>query len=342
MTTTTGTDFARVAALQERTHNLCTPVLREWVQRLPDPLRHMAGYHYGWWDSTGAPVRGSSGKSLRPMLVFATAVACGAAEGPAVPAAVALQLVHDFSLIHDDVLDGDHTRRGRATVWSIWGVADAILLGDALHALAIQVLSAGLPAQIAGEALARLEAAVIEMCRGQCEDCRFEVSPTVGIDDYVRMAAGKTAALMGCACALGALCAGADARTVDAMDAFGRELGLAFQFVDDVLGIWGDPTITGKPVGGDIARRKRSLPVVAALAADTDEAAELSRMYRSDGTLDPSAITRATMLIELTGGKETAEQRAAQQIAAALALLPEQPSTGDLTALAQMIGRRDR
>src|SRR5262249_8401048 len=149
------------------------------------------------------------------------------------PAAAAVELMHNFSLLHDDVMDGDANRRGRPTVWSVWGGANAIVLGDALHALAAHVL-AELPEEtVARNALARLEKACWELCFGQFEDCAFEQRDIVTVEEYLEMAGGKTAALMGCACALGALSAGAEEETVLALERFGYELGLAFQFVDD-------------------------------------------------------------------------------------------------------------
>ncbi|GAB0106184.1 polyprenyl synthetase family protein [Nocardia sp. JMUB6875] len=340
--TTARADTTSAAALLAHARELCLPVLTEWVGSLPQPLRLMGAYHFGWCDTSGSPVHAHPGKALRPALVFATATACGARAQAAIPAAAAIELVHNFTLIHDDVLDVDRTRRGRATVWSVWGIADAILLGDALHSLAVRVLATDLPGPIAAAAVTRLETAAIEMCRGQSEDCQFETRPRVGIDDYVRMAMGKTGALMGCACALGAFCAGADAETVSAMERFGRELGLAFQFADDLLGIWGNSAVTGKPAGADLARRKQSLPVVAALQSDTSAAVELNRIYRSTTPMAPAMIVRATALIEAADGRVTVQRMAEQRLAAAIEALPDPRTAGELLVLAQLAVQRDR
>nr|WP_238845730.1 geranylgeranyl diphosphate synthase IdsB [Nocardia terpenica] len=321
---------------------MCDPVLRASVDTLPDPLRRMAGYQFGWCDRAGAPTRTQSGKMMRPALVFGTATACGGSAAAAVHAAAAMELMHNFSLLHDDVMDGDRARRGRATVWCVWGTANAILLGDALQALASRVLAAGRPARRAGEAVGRLEAAVVEMCRGQCEDCAFETRHRVGVQEYLRMAMGKTGALMGCACALGAQSAGADAATIAAMDEFGRQLGLAFQSADDVIGIWGDPQVTGKPAGNDLARRKRSLPVVAALQSPTAAASELAALYRSETPMTPTDVARATALVEAAGGRERAEQYADDQVHAAIDALPDHTIAADLRALAQAVAHRNR
>ncbi|MFI6213366.1 polyprenyl synthetase family protein [Nocardia brasiliensis] len=328
--------------LLARARRLCDPVIQAGVAGLPEPLRRMAGYHFGWCDAVGAPRQELSGKALRPALTLGTAAACGGDRTVAVSPAVAVELIHNFTLIHDDVIDRDATRRARATVWAVWGIPDAILLGDALHALAIKILSTGLPGVAAMAAIDRIEATVIELCRGQHQDCAFETRTTVGIDDYLTMAMGKTGALMGCACALGALGAGAAPDQVAVMDRFGRELGVAFQCVDDYLGIWGDPATTAKPVGSDIARCKRSLPVVAALEWGGAAARELASLYRSDTDMTAVEVARAVRLIESTGAKDTALQHAEQRLHAALDLLPDTVEAGELTALAYLATRRNR
>ncbi|WP_054814860.1 polyprenyl synthetase family protein [Nocardia arizonensis] len=318
---------------------LCEPALREAISALPDPLRLMGGYHFGWWDADGAPARADSGKALRPALTLGAAAACAALPRVAVDAAVAVELVHNFTLLHDDVMDGDRNRRGRPAVWTVWGVADAILLGDAIHALAVRTLVSGLPAAIADTAVGHLESTVIEMCRGQHEDCRLGAGAPADLGAYGRMAMGKTGSLMGCACALGALCAGADSATVARMNTFGRELGMAFQFVDDVMGIWGDPNVTGKP-SSDLARRTMSLPVVAALESDTVAAAELAALYHAGA--DALDTERAAALVESAGGRSAALREARQRVEAAIAALIDPSTAPDLVALADLITRRDR
>ncbi|MFI9503396.1 polyprenyl synthetase family protein [Nocardia sp. NPDC052566] len=316
---------------------MCDPLLREAVTSLPDPLCLMGGYHFGWWDVTGAPTLAASGKSLRPALTVCAAVACGAAPHTALSAAAAVELVHNFTLLHDDIMDADRARRGRPTVWTVWGTADAMLLGDALHALAVRVLVTDLPTHIATSAVARLERAVIEMCRGQHEDCLFGNGRRAHVADYARMAMGKTGSLMGCACALGALCAKADVATVAAMDTFGRELGMAFQFVDDLMGIWGDPAVTGKPAD-DLTHRHMSLPVVAALDSGTSAARELATMYRT-ASVDAA---RAAALVESAGGRQWTQQHAEQRVREAIAALSDPIAAEDLVALAHLASRRDK
>lgn len=341
---TIGTNTAShrtVRTLLAQTRSTCEPVLRESVGSLPEPLRRMAGYHFGWWDPAGHPINADRGKSLRPALTIATAIAFGGKSADAAPAAAAIELAHNCTLIHDDVIDGDHTRRGRGTVWRVWGTADAIQLGDALHALAIRALT-NVATRWTSEAVGRLETALIEVCRGQSEDCAFETRAQVGVDEYVRMAAGKTGALTGCACALGALSAGAGPAAVAALDRFGHELGLGFQFVDDMLGIWGDPASTGKPAGNDLARRKQSLPVVTALASNTTAAVELSQLYGSQLPMAAGDVDRAAALVDAAGARQSTERQAERRLAAAIAALPDSPPLDDLIALGHNMIRRNR
>ncbi|MEU7766550.1 polyprenyl synthetase family protein [Nocardia sp. NPDC049190] len=325
-----------------RARALIEPVLQVSVDSLGDALRRMAGYHLGWWDAAGTPTPGASGKALRPALTLTAATVCGGDAAEAVPAAAAVELLHNFSLVHDDVMDEDPLRRGRRTVWSVWGVTNAILLGDAFHALSVGVLSTRLPGHVTAEAITWLQKTALELCRGQYDDCAFENRPQVGIDDYIAMAMGKTGALMGCACALGALCVGADTATISDMDFFGRELGLAFQFVDDVIGICGDPAVSGKPVGSDLRSRKKTLPVVAALESGTDAAVELAALYRSTEPLTSDQVERAADLVHQAGGLDLALHCARHRLTAAMQVLPAHATAEDLQQLARLVTLRDR
>ncbi|MEU7631802.1 polyprenyl synthetase family protein [Nocardia sp. NPDC049220] len=314
-------------------------MLREAVDQLPAPLRLMAGYHYGWWDSTGRPTPGRSGKGLRAALVLAAAAACGIVGPTVVSAAASIEMLHNWTLIHDDVIDADEMRHGRPTVWRVWGSDAALVLGDAMHAMTIRMLL-DLPAAQMAEAVDRLETVTVELCRGQYEDCLFESRPSVTVGEYMQMVGGKTGALMGCACALGALCAYADAATIGAFDSFGRELGAAFQAADDVLGIVGDPAVTGKPVGTDLIRRKRSLPVVAALESGASAAVDLDELYRSAAPMTNTEVAQATQLVAACGGIDWAQQHAQLRAQSALAALPAGAATAELAALTQAAVRR--
>nr|WP_203614504.1 polyprenyl synthetase family protein [Streptomyces sp. SID13726] len=288
------------------------PALGEAVGRLHPWVAEMAAYSFGWCEVGGAPAVASGGKGVRQALAVLGAEAAGAPGRAGVPAAVAVELVHVFSLLHDDIMDGDAARRGRPTVWKAYGTGPAVLAGDALFALAVETLADSGPG-----AVRLLSAALGDLVRGQADDLLFATRPWAGPervrpDEYRTMAEHKTGALLGCAASLGALLCGAPPATVAALDRAGRHLGLAFQIVDDVLGIWGDPLVTGKPVHGDLRERKKTLPVLAALDAPTPEAARLARLLESDGT--PQEIAA---LVERCGGRTAALAEARRHIAAA-------------------------
>ena len=316
------------------------PALLESVEQLPPSMRLIAGYHFGWWDSTGTPTPGTAGKAIRPALALLSARAVGGNVEAAVPAAVAVELVHNFSLLHDDVMDNDPIRRHRPTAWTVYGVADAILTGDALLALASQCLS-----QSGAAAVEELNRCVIELCQGQSSDVKFERRDSVRLDECWKMVAGKTGSLLGCACALGALAAGVDTGRAKHMRSFGRHLGMAFQLIDDLLGIWGDPAVTGKPVHSDLANRKKSLPVVVSLESRTAAAGELAELYQRSEPLDEDQLVYAAGLVEQSGAREWARRRADLEIDLAMSRLIAAECRSDaaeeLRQLAWLITSRD-
>ncbi|MET8612721.1 family 2 encapsulin nanocompartment cargo protein polyprenyl transferase [Streptomyces misionensis] len=341
-------DGQEAAALLERTRALVDPELRAAVESLPGSMRRIARYHFGWEHADGTPAEGNVGKAIRPALVLAAAAALGgpAARAAAVRAAAAVELVHNFTLLHDDVMDRDATRRHRPTAWTVFGDADAILAGDALQALALRLLAED-PHPAAGRAAARLADCVVELCAGQHTDTDMErrAPDEVTLDEVLAMAEAKTGALLGCACALGALYAGAGPEEAAALDGFGRQAGLAFQLIDDVIGIWGDPRRTGKPAGADLAARKKSLPVVAALASGTPAAAELAVLYGKPYVSgDSEGIARTALAVEQAGGRDWAQAEAADRMARAMQELaraiPDPEAAGGLLALAEFVTRR--
>lgn len=254
-----------------------------------------------------------------------------------------MELAHNFTLLHDDIIDKDVRRRGRPTAWTVFGTPDAIITGDAMMALALRLLAED-PHPAAAAASARLAACIIELCAGQQADCAFEQRPEVSLDECLAMATAKTGALLGCACALGALYAGAGPDEVDAMDAFGREAGLAFQLIDDLIGIWGDPGHTGKPAGADLIARKKSLPVVAALTSGTAAGKELAELYAGPMTGDD--VRRAADAVDRAGGRDWAQAEAADRMGRAVQQLsravPDLGAAGGLLALAEFVTRRTR
>jgi geranylgeranyl diphosphate synthase, type I len=331
------------AALLARARRQVDPVLRAAVATLPRSMRRIAGYHFGWLHADGSPAAADAGKAIRPALVLAATQALGGPAESAVRAAAAAELVHNFTLLHDDVIDRDPTRRHRPTVWTVFGTADAILAGDAMQALALRILAED-PHPAAARAAARLSACVIELCDGQHADCSFERRADVSLNECLAMAEAKTGALLGSACAMGALYAEADEEAVEAMDAFGRQMGLAFQLIDDLIGIWGDPDVTGKPVGADLAARKKSLPVVAALRSGTPAGSRLAGIYAGDQPLSEAELREAAEAIDRAGGRDWAQMQACDRMAVAMSQLsqaiPDGTRTGELLALAELVTRR--
>ncbi|MFI5862034.1 family 2 encapsulin nanocompartment cargo protein polyprenyl transferase [Streptomyces sp. NPDC051546] len=340
---TTTSEGQEAAVLLERTRETVNPELRRTVESLPGSMRHVAMYHFGWEHEDGTPAAGSTGKAIRPALVLAAAQALrgDGVPGDAVRAAVAVELAHNFTLLHDDVIDKDVRRRGRPTAWTVFGTSDAIITGDAMMALALRLLAED-PHPASAAASARLAACIVELCAGQQADCAFEQRPSVSLDECLTMATAKTGALLGCACALGALYAGAGPDEVEAMDAFGREAGLAFQLIDDLIGIWGDPGHTGKPAGADLLARKKSLPVVAALTSGTPAGEELAALYAGPMTGDD--VARAAAAVERAGGRDWAQAHAADRMGRAVQQLsravPDLGAAGGLLALAEFVTRR--
>jgi geranylgeranyl diphosphate synthase, type I len=303
-----------------RSRGLIQAGLQDAVGRLAPSLQRVAAYHLGWRDQDGHEVEQPGGKAVRPTLTLLAAEAVGAPPASAVPGAVALELVHNFSLIHDDLMDGDRERRHRPTVWALFGAGEAIIAGDALAALAYAVLLEveGETGQRAGRELTR---ATLEMIRGQSEDLTFESRLDVTEEEVVEMSAHKTGALMSCACALGAVLGGGTEQQVDALRTYGRHVGIAFQAVDDVLGIWGRPDVTGKPAAGDLRQHKKTLPVVHALAAPESGGTELAALLSDGEVVSEAGIDRALEILDASGGRAWSLGVAEEHLALALAAL---------------------
>jgi geranylgeranyl diphosphate synthase type I len=322
--------------------DLVGPALAASLDRLTPEVRAVAAYHLGMTDADGRPA-GSGGKALRPALALLSARAAGASPRRGVPAAVAVELVHNFSLLHDDIMDGDTERRHRPTAWKVYGVGPAILAGDALLSLAQDILleESGRHGAWAARCLS---AAVLRLIAGQGEDLAFERRDDVTLGECLTMAGDKTAALMACSCSIGAVYLGAPPALAMGLAAFGAHAGLAFQLTDDLLGIWGAPEITGKPVRSDLRTRKKSLPVVAALTSDTDQGRQLGELLARPGPLTEEDLVLAAKLVEEADGKRWAEAEADTQLAEAERCLTETDMPDDVraefSAIAQFITTR--
>lgn len=294
----------------------------------------MQEYHLGWRDQQLAPSESDPGKLIRPQLALLACRAAGGDPAQALPLAAGIQLIHDFTLIHDDIEDDSDTRRGRPTLWHIWGLAQGINAGDGMFViahLAIHgLIDLGVPAERVLRVLCRFDEVILSVCEGQFLDISFEGNLGITPDAYLAMIGRKTAALIDGSAALGAMVAGADDETVAAFGTFGRSLGLAFQIEDDILGIWGDPELTGKPRAADLYRRKVSLPVVYALrhAADADE---LAAIY-SQPALDDAAVHRALDILDSANSRDYCAAIAAEHHHAALAALDMLDTRGSVEA----------
>jgi geranylgeranyl diphosphate synthase type I len=318
--------------------------LRLVADRVPGPryapVRDMIAYHLGWVGATLA----SRGKRVRPLLTLLSCAAAGGSWESALPAASSVELIHNFSLVHDDIQDRSETRRGRPTLWKKWGVPQALNTGDTLFVLARlstdRLVEIGASPEQALEVHRTLDEACLALTLGQHLDLAFEDADQVSEEDYLEMVRGKTAALLEAACDVGVVLASAAAPR-SAYQRFGRQLGMAFQILDDILGVWGEPGTTGKPTGDDLAARKKSYPVVFGLA----QSPEFARLWRSAAG---SPADREPMIEALTtcGALERARDLARTFTEEALAALELASPTGEagveLRALSQRLLQRRR
>lgn len=295
--------------------------LRQAVGVDPSPIAAAARYVMGWEDESGRPTQ-RAGKRQRPLLCLLAARAMGATGGEAMPGAVAVELVHNFSLVHDEVQDGDDTRHGRPTVYKIIGPEQAINVGDFLYTRAIRALSESEGSvNRRMDALRVLNRAIERMVRGQWQDLAFEKRLDVTSDEYLAMVAGKTGALLGAPLEMGALLAGAPPGQAALLGGWGEAVGLAFQMQDDYLGVWGDAGTTGKPVGYDIARRKKTLPVILGLS-HPQAGPVLQRVFASDRP-DAQSIGEAVDALTEANTGQACRIEARRHLAAADELLAD-------------------
>lgn len=314
---------------------------RRWLPQIETELRaslvspqsEVAGmyallrYHMGWEDAQGQGEMAAQGKRVRPLLLLMAAQAAGGDPAAALPAAAAVELLHNFSLIHDDIEDNSPTRRHRPTLWTWAGVAQAINAGDALFILArltlLGLADRGVPSARVLLIQRLFDRACLHLTEGQYLDIGFETRAEVSAAEYMTMIGGKTAALLAASAQLGALTAGAAVENAAHFWWFGHELGLSFQVQDDILGIWGDEAQTGKSAASDILARKKTLPVLHALAQSGPDAAALRVFYASDREITAAELPAILALLDRLGAQATAAAAAAQHAQAALAALAE-------------------
>jgi geranylgeranyl diphosphate synthase, type I len=309
--------------------------LQKQIARLDNPrtktFHEMLTYHMGWTGEGAGPE--ATGKRIRPLLVLLTCLASREADGgidtwqSALPAAAAVELVHNFSLVHDDIQDNSDKRRGRPTTWVKWGVPMAINAGDALFVLSNQAiidLKENYPADVVVKSAEILHNTCLYLTRGQFLDMSYEARTDLGVDDYWPMVAGKTAALLSACCHIGALLGGANDSLQEAYRAFGHYLGLAFQVQDDILGIWGDEVLTGKSAASDLLEGKKSLPVMAGLSFN----GRFAERWKQ-GPIQPAEVQELARLLASEGGYEKANDAAKQMTDLALLSLREADPQGE-------------
>lgn len=315
-----------------RTKTLVQPALEAATQRLSLELQPLVSHHLS-----------AGGKYVRACLALLSASAAGADEHVGLVGALAIEFVHNFSLIHDDIIDNDVTRRHEPTVWAKYGVGPAIIAGDALSTLTFQLLLEE-PTAERVMAARRLADAIQAMIVGQAQDIASEHQPSLSVEECLLMEAGKTGALLACAASIGAVLAGADEDVVNALSEYGDHLGLAFQATDDVLGVWGEPSITGKPVGNDLRLRKKTLPISIANAKGFDVFAKPSSSVEQE--LSDGDVAEAMVLLEECGARYETLELAEKELHAALAALDRAPmartARDELAVIARYVIERDQ
>jgi geranylgeranyl diphosphate synthase type I len=309
-------------------------------------LYGMMQYHLGWLDADLKETRAPGGKQFRSTMCL---LACEAITGDfrkALPAAAGLELVHNFSLIHDDIEDGDEKRRHRDTLWKVWGIPQAINTGDAMDVVA-NISMLNLDGTVKPRVLVAIMKAfnemVIRLCEGQYLDMDFQLRGSVSVNDYVEMISGKTAALIETSTAIGAMVATEDNGTIERFKTFGKKIGIAFQIQDDILGIWGDPGVTGKSARNDIRNKKKSLPVLYAME-NARRKEELKRLYDME-TLTDEYIDRIFDILTEAGALEYTQKVANSYKDDAMAqlegLYPESKAMEKLKAIGRFLVERD-
>jgi geranylgeranyl diphosphate synthase type I len=333
------------AEFSSAVHESLREELKNSVASAGDPpssgLGEMISYQMGWTGQGAGPE--ASGKQIRPKMVLLSCAAAGGKWQKALPAAAAVELIHNFSLIHDDIEDHSEFRRGRPTIWKIWGIPQAINTGDAIFALAnaaLLRLEKSIPPETLLKAGNLFHQTCLRLTQGQHLDILFESKRDVSVDDYWEMVSGKTAALLAFSMEVGALCAKADENIQKNLAAFGLNLGLAFQAQDDFLGIWGDTDNLGKSTSGDLKSKKKTLPVLYGL----NQSQQFKQLWEQE-SFSGSDIDELKNILEKAGGYEYTKSEVENLTQKALHLLESispSPSLIPLLDLAELLLSRNR
>jgi geranylgeranyl diphosphate synthase type I len=295
------------------------------------------------WTGEGAG-REATGKRIRPLIVLLATASQGVDWKTSLPAAAAVELVHNFSLVHDDVQDNSEKRRGRSTVWTKWGVPMAINVGDAMFVIANQAimdLAKAHPASTVVRAATILHDTCLDLTRGQFLDMSYEERNDLSLEDYWPMVGGKTSALLSACTHIGALLGNAGEAEQEAYRQFGYHLGLAFQVQDDILGIWGDEAVTGKSTASDLVEGKNSLPVLYAL----EKQGKFSERWKQ-GPITANEVKAVALQLKEEGGQSYAEEISEKETQIAMKYLNEANPRGaageSMLELANMLLKRNQ
>jgi geranylgeranyl diphosphate synthase type I len=298
--------------------------LENVIDSCPSALRNILRYHMGWQDKQGHLCSSESGKFIRSTLCLLSCQAVGGDTPQVMPAAAAVELVHNFSLIHDDIEDASYERHHQPTVWKLWGQSQAINAGDVMFTLAylalLKLKEKGIADEKVASSIEMLSLACLELCEGQYLDVEYENRLDVTIENYLDMAAKKTAALFAASTSLGAYLGSEDDKLADSFHLFGKELGIAYQIWDDILGIWGVEESIGKSAS-DISQRKKTLPVVYGLRSSDGEAGKRLEKLYSQKSIKGDDIKEVTDILDHLGARGYAENLAEQYYRKALAHL---------------------
>lgn len=314
----------------------------------PAPLYDMMMYHLGWLDEDLKKVEQYRGKRFRPTLCLLVYNALSGVYDKALPAAAAIELIHNFSLIHDDIEDMDEERRHKPTVWKLWGISQAINVGDGMHVLAnlaaLRMADLGVTSEKVVEVLRILNETIITLCEGQYLDMSFEDRLNITIDMYLDMIRRKTAALVEASAWIGATLATKDEAKINNFRGFGRNIGLAFQIIDDIIGIWEKAEQTGKPKASDVRNRKKTLPILYSMEKASEDDKKILKKLYSQPRLTDEDVEKVLDILEASGAYDFSKKMAEEYERTALEKLAgtgvENEAAEDIRVLAEFLVRR--
>ncbi len=286
----------------------------------------------------------NGGKRLRPYMVIRSCQILGGKSSTAMIAASAVEMVHNFTLVHDDIMDNDEMRHGVPTVHKKFGMPIAILAGDVLFSKAFQIISESkLSPNANTHLISRLAKACVDVCEGQLLDIKMADEKRIPTErEYITMIGKKTAALFDVSCAMGAICATNKPKDISNLSSFGRNLGIAFQITDDLIGVMGDPKVTKKPVGNDLREGKKSLPILMAIKLAKNNEKKIILKAFGNSKISKKDLNKAVEVIRSLGIEEKVRNQALKYAEKSEKSLIKYKGTAkiELTALLDFVVRR--